>query len=66
MHFSIFISNFDNSFSKLIGDRRKDMRNDFQNVVSQGAATAKVTYTQQSSRQPETSVTYYGRGGGKI
>lgn len=39
------------------------MRNDFQNVVSQGAATAKATYT-QSSRQPETSVTYYGRGGG--
>jgi serine/threonine protein kinase len=52
----------------IVGDRRKDMRNDFQNVVSQGAATAKVTYSQQSSagRQPETSVTYYGRGGGKI
>ncbi len=43
------------------------MRNDFQNVVSQGAATAKATYSQQSTgRQPETSVTYYGRGGGEI
>ncbi len=36
--------------------------------MSQGAAaTAKATYSQQygGRPQPETSVTYYGRGGGK-
>jgi serine/threonine protein kinase len=48
---------------QILGDRRKDMRNDFQNVVSQGAVSANVAHSQPGTRQPETSVTYYGRSG---